>query len=133
MNKGLLAGLAWGGGIVATALALTLARRLGYVDGDTVTRVVIAMNGLMIAWYGNLMPKRFFPSEIARKVSRLGGWCQVAGGLVYTALWIFAPIKVAVVVGSAVIVAGVMVPVLYCLAQRRKSEQRHHQVGPSSR
>ncbi|MGQ3051232.1 MAG: hypothetical protein ACT6S0_05570 [Roseateles sp.] len=120
MNKELIAGLTWGGGIIATALALTLARKLGHVDGDTVTRVVIALNGLVIAWYGNRMPKRFFPSELARKVNRLGGWCMTISGLVYVALWAFVPIPVAVAVGSAVVLAGIAVPVAYCLSQRRK-------------
>jgi hypothetical protein len=118
MNKELIAGLAWGGGVVALALCMTLARKLGYVDGDTVTRVVIAMNGLMIAWYGNRMPKRFFPSELARKVSRLGGWCITISGLIYVALWALAPIPVAVAVGSAAVLVGVAVPLVYCVSQR---------------
>lgn len=120
MNKDLMAGLAWGGGIVAVALAMTLARKLGYVDGDVVTRVVICLNGFMVAWYGNRMPKRFFPSELARKVSRLGGWCITVSGLVYAALWMFAPLTVAVALGTAVILTGVAVPFAYCLSQRHK-------------
>lgn len=120
MNKELIAGLAWGGGIIAMALAMTQARKLGYMDGDTVTRVVIAMNGLVIAWYGNRMPKRFFPSELARKVSRLGGWSMTISGLVYVALWAFAPIGVAVAAGSAAVLAGVALPLAYCMSQRNK-------------
>ena len=120
MNKELIAGLAWGGGIIAMALAMTEARKLGYMDGDTVTRVVIAMNGLVIAWYGNRMPKRFFPSELTRKVSRLGGWSMTISGLVYVALWAFAPIGVAVAAGSAAVLAGVALPLAYCMSQRNK-------------
>ena len=120
MKKDLIAGLAWAGGLLAVAIGMTLARKLGYVDGDTVTRVVIAMNGLMIAWYGNLMPKRFFSCELARRVSRLGGWSMTISGLVYVALWVLAPIPVAVAVGSAAVLAGVAVPVAYCLSQRNK-------------
>jgi len=120
MKADLIEGLAWGGGIVAVALGMTWARKLGYADGDTVTRVVIAMNGLMIAWYGNRMPKRFFPSELARKVNRLGGWSITIGGLVYVALWAFAPLPVAVAAGSAAVLTGVAVPLAYCLSQRHK-------------
>lgn len=120
MNKDLVAGLAWGGGIVAVALCMTLARKLGHVDGDTVTRVVIALNGLMIAWYGNRMPKRFFPNELARRVSRLGGWSITISGLIYVGLWAFAPIPVAVAVGSAAVLAGVAVPLAYCVSQRNR-------------
>jgi hypothetical protein len=120
MNKELVGGLAWGGGILAVALAMTGARKLGYVDGDTVTRVVICLNGLMVAWYGNRMPKRFFPDELTRKVSRLGGWSITLGGLIYAALWIFAPIRLAVAAGSAAVLTGVVVPLVYCYSQRHK-------------
>ena len=120
MKKDLIEGLAWAGGLIALALCTTQARKLGYVDGDTVTRVVIAMNGLMIAWYGNRMPKRFFPSELARKVSRLGGWSVTISGLIHVALWALAPIPVAVAVGSAAVLTGVAVPFFYCLSQRNK-------------
>ncbi|RZJ10251.1 MAG: ammonium transporter [Rubrivivax sp.] len=99
---------------------MTLARKLGHVDADTVTRVVICLNGFMVAWYGNRMPKRFFPSELARRVSRLGGWCLTVSGLVYAGLWMFAPIPVAVGLGSAFILTGVAVPLVYCLSQRHK-------------
>ncbi|RZL35391.1 MAG: ammonium transporter [Rubrivivax sp.] len=116
----MIAGLAWGGGIVAVALAMTWARRQGYVDSDTVTRVVICLNGFMIAWYGNRMPKRFFPDALARKVSRLGGWSITLGGLAYAGLWMFAPFHVAVAAGSAAVLAGVAVPLVYCFSQRHK-------------
>jgi hypothetical protein len=120
MNKDVKASLAWAGGIVGVALAMTWARKLGHVDGDTVTRVVICLNGFVVAWYGNRMPKRFFPSELARKVSRLGGWSVTISGLAYAGLWMFAPIPVAVPLGIAVILAGTAVPLAYCVSQRRK-------------
>lgn len=113
-----LGSFAWGGGIVVVALCMTLARKLGYADSDTVTRVVIAMNGLMIAWWGNRMPKRFFPEALARKVSRLGGWSLTISGLIHVLLWAFAPMPVAVAAGSAVVLAGAAVPLVYCLWQR---------------
>lgn len=122
MNKEVMAGLAWGGGAVALALAMTLARKLGHVDADTVTRVVIGFNGLMIAWYGNRMPKMLAPSAIARKVARVGGWSQVVSGVVYVGLWAFAPIQVAVWVGSAVVLVGVAVPLAYCLSLRSRAK-----------
>ena len=77
MNKDLIGGLAWGGGIIALALGATFARQLGYIDGDTVTRVVIGMNGLMIAWYGNRMPKAVVPNALPARPRGLGAglWC----------------------------------------------------------
>lgn len=122
MNKELIGALAWGGGIIALALAATLARQLGYVDGDTVTRVVIGVNGLMIAWYGNRMPKAVAPSACARQVARVGGWSMVLSGLVYAGLWAFAPIQVAVIGGCAAVVAGIAVTLGYCLSLRAKAK-----------
>ena len=60
--------LAWAGGIIALALGATFARKLGYIDGDTVTRVVIGLTGLLMAWYGNRIPKAVVPN--ARSTAR---------------------------------------------------------------
>ena len=120
MNKEVIAGLAWGGGIIAVALGATLARQLGYIDPDTVTRVVIGMNGLMIAWFGNRMPKAFVPSTRARQAKRVGGWSLVLSGLVYAGFFAFAPIQVAVIGGCVAVVAGIAVTIGYCLSLREK-------------
>ncbi|MCX8475321.1 MAG: ammonium transporter [Sphingomonas sp.] len=122
MNKDLIGSLAWGGGIIVLALGMTFARQLGYVDGDTVTRVVIGANGLMVAWFGNRMPKAFVPSISARKVQRVGGWSLVLSGLVYAGVWAFAPIQTAVIVGCGAILAGIAVTIGYCLSLRAKAK-----------
>ncbi|QAY79624.1 ammonium transporter [Sphingosinicella sp. BN140058] len=116
------AGLAWAGGIIALALAASLARTLGYVDPETVTRIVVGTNGLMIAWYGNRMPKALAPSAKARQVARVGGWSMVLSGLVYAGFWAVAPVPVAVVGGCAAVLAGIAVTLGYCLALRNKAK-----------
>lgn len=120
MNKEVVSSLAWGIGIVVLALVASLARKLGYVDSDTVTRLVIAATGLMIAAFGNRMPKAFVPSQRARQVQRVGGWSLVLSGIVYAGLWAFAPMQVAVVAGTAVVAAGLVVTVGYCLWLRSR-------------
>ena len=122
MNKDLIGSLAWAGGIIAVALGMTVARQLGYVDNDTVTRVVIGLNGIMIAWYGNRMPKAFVPSARARQAKRVGGWSMVLSGLVYAGLWAFAPIPVAVIGGCGAVLAGIAVTLGYCLSLRTKAK-----------
>jgi hypothetical protein len=122
MNKDLIASLAWGGGIIAVALGMTFARQLGYVDDDTVTRVVIGLNGLMIAWFGNRMPKAFVPSARARQAKRVGGWSLVLSGLVYAGLFAFAPIQVAIIGGCGAVLAGIAVTLGYCLSLRTKAK-----------
>ena len=122
MNKELIAALAWGGGIIALALGATFARKLGYIDGDTVTRVVIGINGLMIAYYGNRLPKSVVPSACAHQAMWVGGWAMVLSGLVYAGLFVFAPIPVAATVGSGAVVAGLAVTLGYSLWLRAKAK-----------
>jgi hypothetical protein len=119
MNKDLRGSLAWGGGIVALALAASFARAQGWLDHETVLRLVIGINGLMIAWWGNRMPKTVVPSHQAHKVARVGGWSMVLSGLVYAGVWAFAPIQTAVAVGCAAVIAGIAVTVGYCLSLRK--------------
>jgi hypothetical protein len=119
--KELIMGIAWGGGIVALALGATLARQLGYIDSDTVTRLVIGMNGIMIAWYGNRMPKILAPSDTARRLARVAGWSLALSGLIYAGFWAFAPIPVAVIGGCVAVGAGIAVTLGYCLSLRAKA------------
>ena len=79
------------------------------------------MNGLMIAWYGNRMPKAVAPSACARQATRVAGWSLVLSGLVYAGLWAFAPIPVALSVGCGAIVAGIAVTLGYCLSLRARA------------
>ncbi|WHO40416.1 ammonium transporter [Sphingobium sp. AP49] len=118
MNKELVGSLAWGGGILIVALAATVARKQGYVDPEVVTRLVIGLNGLMMAWYGNRLPKAFVPSAQARKARRVSGWSLVLSGLVYAGLWAFAPMQVAIIGGCGAVLLGFVVTLGYCLSLR---------------
>ena len=122
MNKEIITDLAWGIGIVVVALAASAARKSGYIDGETVTRVVIGLTGLMIASFGNRMPKSFVPSSCARQARRVAGWSLVLSGLVYAGLWAFAPIPVAVAGGCAAVLLGMAVTIGYCLSLRKKAK-----------
>lgn len=121
MNKDLVGSLAWGGGIVVLALGLSAARSAGYVDHETVTRIVIGATGLMVAWFGNMMPKRFVPSTAARRVHRVGGWSLVISGLIYAAAFAFAPIQTAVLIGCGAVLTGLAITIGYCLSLRTKA------------
>ncbi|MDF7777393.1 ammonium transporter [Sphingomonas sp. AOB5] len=122
MNKELGSAITWAGGIIVLALGATFARQWGYIDADTVTRIVVGTNGLLIAWYGNRMPKAFVPSAGARKAARVGGWSMVLSGLIYAALWAFAPIQIAVIGGCAAVIAGIAITAGYCLSLRAKAK-----------
>jgi hypothetical protein len=122
MNKELIASLAWGVGILAVALGATFARKLGYADRDTVTRVVIGVNGLWMVWYGNRLPKNIVPSARACQAQRVAAWSLVLSGLVYAGLWAFAPIPVAVTVGCGAVLAGVVTTLGHCLSLRARAK-----------
>ena len=124
MNKELVSYLAWAVGIVALALASSYARRIGLLEAETVTRIVMCATGLMVAWFGNLMPKRFVPNALARQATRVGGWSMALSGLIYAALWVFAPTQTAVVGGCAAVLLGILVTVGYCLSLRSKARTR---------
>ena len=121
MKKDLIHDLAWGGGIVVLALCASYARSQGFIDHDTTTRIVIGATGLMVAAFGNRMPKRFAPSEKARRVQRVGGWSLAISGLIYAGLWAFAPLNVALWVGCGAIIAGMAVTLGYCLWLRDRT------------
>ena len=120
MTKDLKANLAWAVGIIAVALAATFARRMGAIDGDTVTRITLGVIGLMVAWYGNRMPKSFAPDAMTRQVTRVGGWSMALSGLVYAALWAFAPLDIALFAGCGAIIVGMAVTIGYCLTLRSR-------------
>lgn len=123
MNKELVSNLAWGIGIMVLALASTYARGLGYIEAETVTRIVMCAIGLMVAWFGNRMPKRFVPNAWARQAARVGGWSMALSGLIYAILWVFASTQVAVVGGSAAVILGILVTISYCLSLRSKAKK----------
>lgn len=122
MNKDLVGSLAWAGGLIVLALGASFARQQGYIDADTTTRIVLAAIGLMIAWFGNRMPKAMAPSASARQVARVGGWSMALSGLVYAGLWAFAPFQIALLVGCGAVGAGMAVTYAYCLSLRARAK-----------
>lgn len=113
-------GIAWGGSVLVVALCAMFARKLGYIDSDTANRVVFGTNGLMIAWYGNRLPKTVVPHCHALKARRVAAWSMVLSGLLYAGLWAFAPVAVATAVGTLAVFAGVAVTLGYCVSLRSK-------------
>jgi hypothetical protein len=122
MNTDIKGSLVMAGGIIALALAVSFARGQGWIDPDTTTLIVLCAIGLMLAWIGNRMPKTIMPGVRAAQVNRVGGWSMAISGLIYAALWIFAPIDVAVIGGCAAVVAGMAVTFAYCWAGRERAQ-----------
>lgn len=120
MKSDVIKSLAWGVGIVILALAATFARRQGYIDADTTTRIVMAAIGLMVAWFGNRAPKAFLPSGLARRAARFSGWSLAISGLINAGMWAFAPMDMAITLGAGAIAVGLAATVLRFLWLRSR-------------
>src|SRR5579875_2805792 len=118
MKKEIMAGLAWAGVMLALALAGVCARNLGFMDRDTVTRLLFAVIGLWMVWNGNLIPKRLAPNACARQAQRVSAWSMILSGLVYAALWLLAPMSVALWGGVGAVLAGMAITFGFCLSLR---------------
>jgi hypothetical protein len=118
MKQELIGALAWAGCMLVLALSAVFAHKLGYIERDTVTRVVTGVTGLWMAWYGNRIPKAFAPNAHARQAQRVAAWSLVLSGLVYAGLWALAPMPVAIWGGTGAVLAGVAVTLGYCLSLR---------------
>ena len=123
VKRNMIGNVVWAISILAVAFALNLAREAGYLGAETPQRITTTMMGLMVAWLGNRMPKAIVPSACARQAKRVAGWTMTLSGLIYAALYAFAPLHVAFVYGCGAIVAGLLITLTYCLSLRasRKS------------
>ena len=124
MKKETRDALIWAAAMLVLALAATTAHKLGYISDDMVRRPVTAVFGLWMVWYGNRIPKRLAPSACALQAQRVSAWSMILSGIVYTGLWVFAPIETALWVGTAVVFGGIIVTLAYCLALQSRSKTR---------
>jgi uncharacterized membrane protein len=78
---------------------------------------------LMIAYYGNTIPKVIAREAAARRALRLAGWAFVLAGLASAALWAFAPLDAATPVSIALVGGAVVLAFGSCLrVARQKAE-----------
>jgi|SRR5579871_1759181 len=121
--------------LLAAAVLLKLAQHADLISADTVTRATQAAMGLMVAFYGNFIPKnlkplRSFDSERrVQKALRISGWSFTLAGLAYALLSLFAPDSIAWPASMAVMAAAVAISLgcavqcyAACNASRRTAE-----------
>lgn len=111
---------------VGGALLLTFARVQGMIDGETATRGVMALIGLGMVGYGNLIPKMLEgpPRTVretmtAQAVLRFSGWSLTLAGIIWSALWIFAPRDVALFAGVSVVALSIVATIGYTILRYR--------------
>ena len=114
--------------IVLGALYLLIAAGLRYAANEgmlaeeTTTRIVMALTGLGLAAYANLMPKQLghspkSPEAMVRAQAtlRFGGWALTLGGLAYAFLWAFAPLSIASAAAMTVLGAATLATLGYMI------------------
>jgi len=111
-------GVLWAVAILAAALFLKRAQHAHLVSGDVVQRGVEVIIGLSFAVYANFIPKsvpglKLSPARAARvqAMQRFNSWLFCLAGLVFAAIWAFAPLALAGAASMAVM-GGTMVVVL---------------------
>ncbi|MCC6237461.1 MAG: hypothetical protein IT299_07790 [Dehalococcoidia bacterium] len=103
------------------ALLATAGVRLGYVDQGMAVRITMVAIGLMLLVNANLIPKTASHSPRAMAVQRFLGWSMGVGALVWTALWLLAPMEIATVGAPAAVVLGILTAVGYGLRARPRA------------
>lgn len=107
--------------ILAGAAALKFAWHGGLIDTDTETRLFGGGMGLVVAYYGNVVPKQLKPSRGAaadgrwQRVARVSGWSFTLAGLAYAALSLLKPFPSADLAAMACVGAAVAITLAYGL------------------
>jgi hypothetical protein len=112
--------MAVAGFILAAAAVLRYTQDLQIIDAEFARRTMQVIIGLILAGYGNFMPKDVAllrascATSRSQSVMRVGGWSMALAGLVYAGLWAFAPIAVADIASMIVVIAALFVMAGYC-------------------
>ena len=114
--------IALGALFLLTAAGLRYAADSGMLAEETATRIIMALTGLGLAAYANIMPKqlgrpRRSPAAEARAQAalRFGGWALTLAGLAYAFLWAFAPISIASAAAMTVLGAATLATMAYMI------------------
>ena len=115
-SKPITSSLALAGLLIAVSIGLAYLRRLGVVGAETPARVAMVLTGVLLAVYGNVIPKSVSRSSAkGESLERVTGWATVLAGIAYAAIWAFAPIEIAAVASMGAVLIGFVCVVGYCL------------------
>lgn len=104
--------------LMALSLLLAWSGRAGLLGDEWPTRIAMAFSGLVIAFYGNAIPKRLLRSERALASRRLSGWAFVLAGLGSAVAWLLLPTAIAMPLSMALIGGTVVLVLGACLMAR---------------
>jgi drug/metabolite transporter (DMT)-like permease len=107
--------------LLTIAAGLAYARRMGLVDIDIPARGTMIASGMLVAIYGNAIPKVIkVTAPGARAVQRFAGWAFVLSGLACAAIWTLAPLDVAPDASMIALGSAVLAVVAYTLWMRAR-------------
>ena len=107
--------------MLLAAAALKYGQAHELVSAVFVTRMTQVGIGVVLALYGNFIPKNATRSRAPactpsrmQSLLRFGGWSFTLAGLGYAGLWAFAPVAVANVVAMPLVAAATVGTAGYC-------------------
>jgi len=107
---------------LAIAAGLKYAQGLGLIESETARRATQIVLGLGLAVYANFMPKQLCLARVSpvaemrsQTALRVGGWSFALAGLIYAALWAFAPLPLADDLSMVVLVGAVVLTLAYAV------------------
>ena len=117
--------------MIGAALLLTLARKLGWIDGEMVVRANNVVLGLAFAAFSNVIPKMYGPSPrnlyhatLGQAVRRVNSWAMTLAFLVWAALWAFAPREIALIGSMAAVGASIVITLGYTIWKAKSASGR---------
>ena len=122
MNKQIVRALALAGVLLAGSVALTVARRMALLDGDTTQRGLMVLMGVVMVVYANDIPKTVIkPTARGQALQRTSGRALVLAYVAWVAVWIFAPMELANGLAMAAVAAAAAWIAVACVLSRRQT------------
>jgi len=135
-------GVALAGWLIAMSLGSGLAKMLGWIEPSLASRLAGAFFALIVTVEGNRIPKILMPLASTRykpaamqHLQRFAGWSLTLAGLLSLLVWIFVPLRLAVVVVPSIGVGAILVIVLHVVFRHARNIRRCAQAqrcDPSS-
>lgn len=123
-TSGIRTGIVLSLALIATTLSLTWAGKAGLIDADLPVRITMALSCILIAFYGNAIPKALMRSADAISARRFAGWSFVLTGIATSAIWILAPVDFAAEATLIIVGATALLVLSICTLVRRKASAK---------
>ena len=120
--KELIRGIVLAAILLGGSALLKYGEHMGLLDAGSSKSGLQVMLGLIVAYYGNIAPKKLGrlrggdTDRRLQRAARIGGWAFTLAGLTYAALALLEPSQTVRFASIAVIAAALLVTVFYSLS-----------------